>query len=151
MDFTRAPNKRLRWFYRAPIKLYKVGLGRLMGGRFLMLTHKGRKSGLDRYVVLEVVEHEPGVWFVAAAYGKNADWFRNVEADPNVTVNYKGARRAATAAVIPEEEAAAVLRRYAEAYPKAARTLGRLMGVPLKGDMTEAAHTIPIVKLVGTL
>jgi deazaflavin-dependent oxidoreductase (nitroreductase family) len=91
------------------------------------------------------------VWFVAAAYGNNADWFRNVEADPNVTVNYKGARRAATAAVIPEEEAAAVLRRYAEAYPKAARTLGRLMGVPLKGDMTEAAHTIPIVKLVGTL
>jgi len=147
MDITRAPRKALRWFYRAPIKLYKVGLGRLMGGRLLMLTHKGRKSGLDRYVVLEVVDHEPGMWFVAAAYGNNADWFRNIKADPNVTVNYKGRRRRAVATVASETEAAAVLRRYGRSHPKAARTLGKLMGVPMEGDMTEAARTIPIVKL----
>jgi deazaflavin-dependent oxidoreductase (nitroreductase family) len=147
MDITRAPNSRLRWFYRAPIKLYQLGLGRLMGGRFLMLTHKGRKSGLDRYVVLEVVGREPDSWYVAAAYGNNADWFRNIKADPNVTVNYKGQRTPATATVVPVPDAAEVLRRYAQAHPKAARTLGTLMGVPMEGDMTEAARMIPIVRI----
>jgi len=151
MDITRAPNKRLRWFYRAPIKMYKAGLGRLMSGRFLMLTHKGRKSGLDRYVVLEVVDRGPDTWFVAAAYGNNADWFRNIKADPNVTVNFKGVRRSAVATVTSEDEAAAALRRYAVAHAKSARTLGKLMGVPMEGDMTEAAATIPIVKISASL
>ena len=150
MDMTRAPNRRLRWFYRAPITLYRLGLGRVMGGRVLMLTHKGRKSGLDRYVVLEVVDRTSEGWYVAAAYGNNADWFRNTKADPNVTVNYKGRSTAATATVAPEPEGAEVLRRYARKHPRAARTLGRLMGVPMEGDMTEAAHTIPIVKLVAS-
>jgi deazaflavin-dependent oxidoreductase (nitroreductase family) len=147
MDISRAPNKRLRWFYRAPITFYRLGLGRLMGGRVLMLTHKGRKSGLDRYVVLEVVDRTSEGWYVAAAYGSNADWFRNIKADPNVTVNYKGTRRAATATIVNETEGAEVLRRYGQAHPRAARTLGRLMGVPMEGDMSEASRTIPIVKL----
>jgi deazaflavin-dependent oxidoreductase (nitroreductase family) len=147
MDITRAPNRRLRWFYRAPIRIYRAGLGRLMGGRFLMLTHKGRKTGLDRYVVLEVVDHTHDAWFVAAAYGNNADWFRNVKATPTVTVNYKGKSHPAIATVLPQEDAVAVLRRYAMAHPRSAQTLGRLMNVPMVGDMMEAAATIPIVKL----
>ncbi len=118
-----------------------------MGGRFLMLTHKGRKTGLDRYVVLEVVDHTHDAWFVAAAYGNNADWFRNVKATPTVTVNYKGKGHPAIATVLPQEDAVAVLRRYAMAHPRSAQTLGRLMNVPMVGDMMEAAATIPIVKL----
>lgn len=147
MDITRAPNRWLRWFYRAPISIYRAGLGRLMTGRFLMLTHKGRKSGLDRYVVLEVVDRTPDTWFVAAAYGNNADWFRNVQADPQVAVNFRGKRHSATASVATEEEAAEVLKRYAAAHPKSAQTLGKLMGVPMEGDMIAATRTIPIVRI----
>ena len=97
----------------------------------------------------QVVDRTSEGWYVAAAYGNNADWFRNIKANPNVTVDYKGRSTAATAAVTSEPDGAEVLRRYARTHPRAARTLGRLMNVPMEGNMTEAAHTIPIVKLVG--
>ncbi len=32
--------------FRIPIILYRLGLGGLLGTRFLLLTHTGRKSGL---------------------------------------------------------------------------------------------------------
>jgi len=66
-------------------------------------------------------------------------------------VNFKGVRRSAVATVTSEDEAAAALRRYAVAHAKSARTLGKLMGVPMEGDMTEAAATIPIVKISASL
>src|SRR5690606_12262413 len=47
---------RTRSLVRAPIALYKAGLGWLLGSRILMLEHRGRSSGLRRYVCLEVVE-----------------------------------------------------------------------------------------------
>ena len=38
-----------------PIYLYRLDLGRLLGHRFLLLVHRGRKSGLLRETVLEVI------------------------------------------------------------------------------------------------
>lgn len=40
----QSPRGLLRWFFRMPIWLYRFGLGRLLGERFLMLTHMWRKS-----------------------------------------------------------------------------------------------------------
>lgn len=147
MDMNRKPKRALRWFYRAPIWLYRVGLGRIMGGRFLMLTHRGRKSGLPRYAVLEVVGRSPGVWYVAAAYGKDADWYRNILADPQVQVNYRGRISDAIAETLTVGDAEQVLREYAVAHPRAARALGKAMHVPLETDARAAAETIPIVAL----
>ncbi|MDG4803790.1 nitroreductase family deazaflavin-dependent oxidoreductase [Micromonospora sp. WMMD980] len=75
-----------RWLARAPIPLYRNGLGRLLGRRLMMLEHRGRRSGLPRYVVLEVVDREPGALFLASGYGPASQWFRNVRADPAVRV-----------------------------------------------------------------
>ena len=36
---------RTRWIVRAPIPLFRAGLGWLFGGRFVMAEHIGRKSG----------------------------------------------------------------------------------------------------------
>jgi hypothetical protein len=40
---------------RAPLLLYSMGLGWVLGGRFLKLRHRGRKSARVRETVLEVV------------------------------------------------------------------------------------------------
>src|SRR5689334_1392695 len=37
-----------RMMYRLPVWLFHVHLGWLLGNRFLLLTHTGRKSGLPR-------------------------------------------------------------------------------------------------------
>lgn len=52
MMFSHPPRTRMqRALFRAPILLDRLGLGGLLGHRFLLLTHTGR----PRQVVLEVV------------------------------------------------------------------------------------------------
>lgn len=77
-----------RWFFRAPVYLYRAGLGAGLGRRFVYIAHTGRTSGKRRDVVLEVVRFEAAVpeVFVVAAWGRKADWLRNIEAAPAIEV-----------------------------------------------------------------
>jgi deazaflavin-dependent oxidoreductase (nitroreductase family) len=51
----------------------------------LLLTTTGRRSGSPRVTPLQYEEID-GVIHVASARGPQADWFRNLQADPHVTV-----------------------------------------------------------------
>lgn len=51
----------------------------------LLLTTTGRKTGLRRVTPLQYEEHN-GILYVASARGLQADWFRNLTADPHVNV-----------------------------------------------------------------
>jgi deazaflavin-dependent oxidoreductase (nitroreductase family) len=148
MAFDQRPKRVMRRLYRAPIWLYRVGFGTVMGGRLLMLTHRGRKSGLPRYAVLEVIHRDDDTWYVPAAYGERADWYRNILADPHVQVNYRGQTFDAVAETVPVEQAERILAEYEHRHPRAARTFSRLIGV---SNMAEAARRIPIVALRATL
>jgi hypothetical protein len=55
-DRPRRPGALLRWFFRAPVMLYRIGLGRLMFGQ-VMLTTVGRKSGQPRRAVVDLLKH----------------------------------------------------------------------------------------------
>src|SRR5699024_11419300 len=63
---------------RAPIALYRLGLGGLLGRRFVLLEHRGRRSGQIRQVVLETISVDPEVIHVVSGYGEQAQWLRNV-------------------------------------------------------------------------
>ena len=54
----------------------------------LLLTTIGRKSGLPRVTPLQYEEVD-GLFYVAAARGQRADWFRNIQANPVVEVRLK--------------------------------------------------------------
>lgn len=85
------------------------------GTRLLMLEHVGRTSGLRRYAVLEVVDHpSPRRYVVVSGFGDRAQWFRNVEANPQIRA-YLGSRTPATATGhrLDADASAASLRRYA--------------------------------------
>jgi len=75
-------------FFRAPALLYRLRLGWLPGHRFLMLTHRGRKSGRTYQTVLEVVHYDPRTResIVVCALGTRADWYRNIQANPPIAV-----------------------------------------------------------------
>ena len=93
---------RSRRLMRAPAWIYRARAGVLFGSRILMLEHVGRKSGVPRYAVLEVVDHPtPDTYVVASGFGRKAQWFRNIRANPRVRV-YVGshAPRRATARVL---------------------------------------------------
>ncbi len=136
-----------RWLARAPRYVYKARLGRLLGRRFVLLEHTGRRSGLPRETVLEVVRHDDASLDVAAAWGRGSDWFRNLEADSAVHVSTGPRRRVAgTAAVQSSDEATAVFAGYARAHPRAARALAAALGLPL-GDPTAMAASVPLVRI----
>lgn len=71
--------------------LYGLGLGRFQGRFVLLLTTTGRKSGKPRVTPLQYDQLDDD-FYVGAARGVNADWFRNIQADPEVQVQVKGRR-----------------------------------------------------------
>ncbi|MVU80392.1 nitroreductase family deazaflavin-dependent oxidoreductase [Nocardia sp. ET3-3] len=130
---------------RAPITLYRAGLGFLFGTRMLMLEHTGRHSGQHRYVVLEVVDHPSAdQYIVVSGFGTRAQWYRNITANPEVRISV-GIRRAIPAIATPmsDDESALALDHYIERHPKA--------WVKLRGTIEAATgkpvDLLPMVRL----
>ena len=149
----RAPHGLQRLLLRAPVVLYRIGLGWLLGERFLLLSHIGRKSGRPYQTVLEVVAHERdvGAYVVASGWGERSDWFQNILQHPSVKIAVGGRRLAAEARRMPEGEAAAALADYARRHPVAFRGLARMMlGEELALDaegIARLAARVPLVSL----
>lgn len=104
----------LRVLFHAPVHLYRWRCGWLLGHRFLLLSHIGRRSGLRRQTVLEVLEyrgHGPEA-VVMSAFGQNADWLRNMRAKPGAEVIIGSQRFAAVYRFLEADEAIAVLMKY---------------------------------------
>ena len=71
--------------------LYALGLGPLIGKIILLLSTTGRKSGLKRVTPLQYEEID-GAYYLGSARGLQADWVRNIQANPQVEVRV-GAKR----------------------------------------------------------
>ncbi len=112
---TRIKKKGILWYlFRAPVCLYHWRLGWLLGHRCLLLIHIGRRSGLRRRTVLEVVGYRregPEV-VVVNGFGRDSDWVRNIEVrgGEEVTVGFK--HFAASHRFLGEEEAVRVIHDY---------------------------------------
>jgi deazaflavin-dependent oxidoreductase (nitroreductase family) len=104
----------LWYLFRAPVYLYRLRLGWIFGHRVLMLTHIGRRTGLRRHTVLEVVEYRkagPEV-VVAGGFGRGSDWILNIKASPTAEVTVGLQHFAAQHRFLGEEEAAEVIKNY---------------------------------------
>ncbi|MEV3922735.1 nitroreductase family deazaflavin-dependent oxidoreductase [Actinomadura coerulea] len=149
IDRPAPPTGLRRLLWRLPIRLYRLGLGPLLGRRLMLLTHTGRVSGLPRRVVIEVVQSDGDGYVAASGFGPRADWYRNIMANPDVTLQIGGRRVQATAAPIPTAEGGEIMARYAPRHPAAARQLCRLMGFAVDGgveDYRQVGHHIPFVR-----
>lgn len=140
---------RIRWFVRAPVWIYRARLGFIFGHRLLMLEHLGRNTGQRRFVVLEVVDH-PAVarYVVVSGFGTRAQWFRNVEANPQVRVYLLShAPTPATARRLDATEAAAALGRYSHAHPRAWSKLRPVLEETLGTSIDEHGTDLPMIAL----
>jgi deazaflavin-dependent oxidoreductase (nitroreductase family) len=133
----RKPTGLLRLALRAPIWLYRAGLGRVFGHRLVYLVHVGRRTGARREVVVEAVAHHPAVpsVTVVAAWGTNPDWYRNLLAAPTVEVRVGAYRwRSPVHRQLSSAEVRATLHAYRQARPRAWRRLAPLLGFPATAD-----------------
>jgi deazaflavin-dependent oxidoreductase (nitroreductase family) len=140
---------RSRRLMRAPVWIYQARAGALFGSRVLMLEHIGRKSGAPRYAVLEVVDHPtPDAYVVASGFGRKAQWFRNIQANPRVRV-YVGSHppRRATARVLDQEQADRTLAAYRSRHPRAWERLRPVLEETLGEPITDTDTPLPLVEL----
>lgn len=148
IDALAAGLLRNRRVVRAPIWLYQHGFGWLMGKRVLMLEHRGRTSGLPRFVCLEVVDGPTSDTIViVSGFGERAQWYRNLRADPECYVSSGRRRRVPTQArFMSDDESAEALTRYKQRSPRAWR---RLRGA-IEHAVGRPVDTLPMVELSTT-
>jgi deazaflavin-dependent oxidoreductase (nitroreductase family) len=89
------------------------------GTEILLLHTKGRKSGKD-YTSPLIFRDYGGKYLIVASKGgapEPPDWYRNLEADPNVTVQIKGDKFRAKARPATPDEKPEMWQRMTEVWP----------------------------------
>jgi len=136
--------------WRAPIWFYRMGLGGLLGKRFLLLNHTGCKSGQPRQAVIEVIkiDSQKDIYFSASGFGEKAHWFQNIQHTPQVNIQVGNRKMSAHAERLSIEEGEAILADYAHNHPTALRELSKMLNIPYDGSpesVSEMAKALPIV------
>jgi len=149
------PGSILRRALRLPVHLYDLGAARLLGHRFLLLTHRGRRSGRLYRTMLEVVEWNPEKReaTVMSGFGPDANWRLNVLAGGAVEVQI-GALRFEPRVRSPEREEAVTVvadyeRRNRLAGPLVRAVLSRLAGFRYDGSAAARYRLIEALPLMA--
>jgi deazaflavin-dependent oxidoreductase (nitroreductase family) len=137
----RRPSGVVRFFQRWPLMYYRLGLGFLMGRRYIRITHKGRHSGRDRRTVLYVFHHDAGTGerFVGAVFGARSDWYRNVLVAPATEVQVGRRRFVPEQRLVPAAEAEHLIETWRRERPRYARLTERMRGASF------SAVPVPVV------
>lgn len=110
-------------FIAINVWVYRLSGGRVMGrmgaAPILLLTTVGRKSGKKRTVPLLYLE-DAGRFAIVASYAgapRHPAWFRNLEANPQVDLQVRNRKFAATARQASPEEKSQLWPRLVAIYP----------------------------------
>jgi deazaflavin-dependent oxidoreductase (nitroreductase family) len=150
-----SPNPLLKRLLRLPAALYSLGAGFLLGHRFLLLRHRGRRSGRLYGTVLEVLTWDPGLGeaVVMSGFGRKAQWYKNVVAGGAVEVRIGRTRFEPRVRTLADDEAAAVLLDY-ERRNRILRlvihlVLSRLAGFSYDGSERARLKLVALLPLIA--
>ena len=93
--------------------------GRVLGAEMLLLTTRGRRSGQARTVALFAFARDGG-WVVIASRGGTREipaWYRNLEAQPQATIQIRGETLAVRARDLDGDAYELAFEQAATAYP----------------------------------
>lgn len=152
----KGANAVLRRLLRAPVYLYRWNCGWLLGHRFLLLIHIGRRTGVRRCTVLEIIEYRENgpEAIVISGFGHNAGWLRNIKAVPSPQVVIGSQAFVAAHRFLEEEAAVNTIARYEArnrfVAPIIRWTLSRLLGWRYRSsreDRCRLVRQLPLIAL----
>src|SRR5438270_11356903 len=110
----------MRAFLRTPRLLYRTPLRAMLGSFYVLIEHRGRKSGRVYRTVVDRLhtDRETGEIFVTSAWGDTSDWFRNIQAAPSSGVWIGRRRFETTQRIVDLEEAYEIHRKAEEERPR---------------------------------
>lgn len=145
----------LKWALHAPVRLYDLGAGRLLGHRFLVLTHRGRRSGRLHRTMLEVVRWDAGKGeaTVMSGFGDRSDWLLNVRDGGAWEIQIAARRFRPAVRELGAEEAMDVLAGYEQRsrllIPVIRFLLSRLAGFHYDGSSDARRRLVEALPLVA--
>jgi deazaflavin-dependent oxidoreductase (nitroreductase family) len=152
------PGRIRRLFFKAPTFLYRDGPAEVMRSRCVMLiTTTGRKSGQPRTSGVSFMPLD-GHFIVFSGWGVRSDWYQNLLAHPEVTLQVGRRRIEATAVPVADPERRRELMRQMRARsdqcgpPRPVRGLLSRLGIfdyEAELDMAiDQAGALPVVELI---
>ena len=144
-DNTRAPAFMLPIF-RSPIFLYRIRLGWMLGRRFMLLTHIGRRSGKVRRTILAVLRFDPQTKeIMAISAWSSSDWYLNIQASSALQVETGFTHYAPEQRTLSPEEIATLFEEYSHKHPIFSRIVCQIPGWKWNSsreEFLELAHTL---------
>jgi deazaflavin-dependent oxidoreductase (nitroreductase family) len=125
----------------------------VLGDRFLLLKHIGRKTGRQRQTVLEVMRHDRAGdrYIVCSAWGEASEWYNNLQRMPQADIVVGDRRLKVTASRIPRREAEHEIERYALSHPGSYRCIRHMLlrreANEETNDFSSVASRAPIMSL----
>jgi deazaflavin-dependent oxidoreductase (nitroreductase family) len=138
--FRGRPRGLLKFFFKVPLFLHRIGLvwwiEKFTGAQWMLVTTTGRKSGKPRQVMVDVVDYDSqtDTYYIEAAYGRRADWVRNIEANPDFRARVGKRKFAARAEFLPPEMAEEKLILLVRRVPKYARAVMKMAGMTYQNE-----------------
>ncbi len=136
--------------FRAPIYLYRMKLGFLLGRRFILLKHWGRKSATLKEAVIEVIHRNEaeGKIYSASGFGEKSQWFKNIQANNQVWLTTGNTEFQARARILSSEDAEVILQQYVRQHPNSIKGVARLSGYVIDGDDADISAFSKIIRII---
>ncbi|NOT03430.1 MAG: nitroreductase family deazaflavin-dependent oxidoreductase [Anaerolineales bacterium] len=137
--FEKKPNRMLKFFFKVPVWLHKMGLGgweRLIGAQWMFITTKGRKTGKPRNSMVDVMDYDKATdtYYIEAAYGARADWYKNMQSNPVFEAQVGRRKFKARAGTLSTEGASDMLVQFYRTKPAYTRSVMAMAGMKFKDE-----------------
>jgi deazaflavin-dependent oxidoreductase (nitroreductase family) len=129
LGLRRQPGRLALAAMRLPRPLYHRGWGRLLGHTFLLLTHRGRKTGKPRETVAMALSWDPArrEAVICSAWGET-EWVRNLRARPALKIQIGKDSFIPEQRFLSEDESTAVGIEFRRRHPWRLRLLASILG-----------------------
>jgi deazaflavin-dependent oxidoreductase (nitroreductase family) len=134
------------WLSRWPVLVYRLHLGWLLGRRFMLVTHRGRRSGKIRRTGVMVLRYDRrNREALVAAGSRRADWYRNIQASPAIEIAIGRERYRPAQRFLETEEIAKLLALSRRQSPFTARMQSMFFRWPWQAsdkELLDLAHSL---------
>lgn len=137
--FEKRPGPLLKFFFKVPLWVHKIGFGgweRLIGAQWMLITTTGRKSGKRRETMVDVMDYDSAsdTFFIEAAYGSRADWYRNIKSNPVFDAQVGRRKFKARMEEIPNDAAGEMLVQFHRHKPVYTRSVMAMVGMKFRDE-----------------
>jgi deazaflavin-dependent oxidoreductase (nitroreductase family) len=130
----KPPRGWLRFFFKIPVVVARLGFAgweSLFGVEWMLLITTGRKSGRKRYTMVDVLLYDPerDTYFIEVGFGKNSDWYRNIQAHPLFDAQVRRRKFRAVAEELPPDKTGDLMVNFVRRRPAYAKSVMKAVGI----------------------